>query len=161
MMSPWQRPENGTSETLRFGRLAWVKRIFGCDAWVSPNRMAVRPGTYTLSPAGRRDGVERMRWKYVPPALYLAFALYAWVDFTRTAHDGWGALGLVLATLPIAAIGVVLTQALGQTGFVLIPSGLGYYTAHAVYFWPSALLIAALLYGLCSWFSRLLAARHR
>jgi hypothetical protein len=98
-----------------------------------------------------------MKWKYVPPVLYLAFALYAWIDFTQTAHDGWGALGLVLATLPIAAIGVALTQALGQTGFVLIPRGLGYYTAHAVYFWPSALLIAALLYTIGSWLSRFIA----
>jgi hypothetical protein len=96
-----------------------------------------------------------MRWKYVLPALYLAFALYAWIDFTRTAHDGWGALGLVLATLPTAAIGVALTQALGQTGFVLIPSGLGYYTAHAIYFWPAALLTAAVLYGVCSALDRL------
>jgi hypothetical protein len=38
---------------------------------------------------------------------------------------------------------------------VLIPSGMGYYTAHAIYFWPSALLIAALLYGFCSALGRL------
>jgi prepilin signal peptidase PulO-like enzyme (type II secretory pathway) len=91
-----------------------------------------------------------MRWTYVPPVLYLAFALYAWVDFTYTAHDGLANLGLMLATWPVAAIGVALTWALGRTGFVLIPSGLGYYTAHAIYFWPAALLTAALLYGVCS-----------
>jgi hypothetical protein len=102
-----------------------------------------------------------MRWTYVPPMLYLAFALYAWVDFTCTAHDGWGALGLVLATWPVAAMGVALTWALGRTGFVLIPSGLDYYTAHAIYFWPSALLIAALLYGIGSWLGRLLATKPR
>ncbi len=91
-----------------------------------------------------------MRWTYVPPTLYLAFALYAWIDFTHTAPDGWGALGLVLATYPVAAMGVALTWALGRTGFVLIPSGLDYATAHAIYFWPAALLTAALLYGICS-----------
>ena len=101
-----------------------------------------------------------MKWKYIPPALYLAFALYAWIDFTRTAHDGLANLGLMVVTLPVTALGLLLTWALGRTGFVLIPSGLGYYTAHAIYFWPSALVIAALLYAICSWFSRLVAARH-
>jgi ABC-type molybdate transport system permease subunit len=100
-----------------------------------------------------------MRWTYVPPALYLAFALYVWIDFTRTAHDGLANLGLMLATLPVTALGLLLTLTLGRTGFVLIPSGLGYYTAHAIYFWPAALLIAASLYGICSWLSRRLAAR--
>jgi hypothetical protein len=96
-----------------------------------------------------------MRWKHVLPALYLALALYAWIDFTRTAHDGLANLGLILVTLPVTAVGLLLSSALGQTSFVLIPSGLGYYTAHAIYFWPSALLIAALLYGIGSACSRL------
>ncbi len=99
--------------------------------------------------------MTRMRWTYVPPALYLVFALYTWTDFTRTAHDGLANLGLMLATLPVTAVGLILTSALGKTGFVLIPSGMGYYTAHAIYFWPSALLIAALLYGFCSALGRL------
>jgi hypothetical protein len=96
-----------------------------------------------------------MKWKYVLPALYLALAMYAWIDFTRTAHDGFANLGLMLVTLPVTALGLLLTSALGRTDFVLIPSGLGYDTAHAVYFWPSALLIAALLYGICSALDRL------
>jgi hypothetical protein len=98
-----------------------------------------------------------MRWAYLPSALYLAFAVYVWIDFTHTARDGLANLGLLLATNPVAALGGALTWALGQTGFVLIPSGLGYYTAHAVYFWPSALMTALLLYVVCSapsWFWR-------
>jgi hypothetical protein len=95
-----------------------------------------------------------MRWKYVLPALYLALALYAWIDFTRLPPDGLANFGLGLMTLPITALGLLLTLALGKTGFVLLPGGLGYYTAHAVYFWPSALLITALLYGICSYLSR-------
>jgi hypothetical protein len=91
-----------------------------------------------------------MRWTYLPPAAYLAFAVYVWIDFTHTAHDGLANLGLLLATFPVATMGVALTWALGQTGFMLIPSGMGYYTAHAVYFWPSALITAYLLYGVCS-----------
>jgi hypothetical protein len=105
--------------------------------------------------------VGDMRWKYVPPALYLTFALYAWIDFTHTAHDGLANLGLVLVTLPVTALGLLLTSALGRTEFVLIPSGLGYYTAHAIYFWPAALLIAALLHGLGTWIGHLIAARLR
>ena len=95
-----------------------------------------------------------MRWKYVLPALYLALALNARIDFAGTAEDGNGALELMLVTLPVSAVGVFLTFALGKTGFVLIPSGLGYYTAHAVYFWPSALLIMALPCGIGSYLSR-------
>ncbi len=95
-----------------------------------------------------------MRWKYALPALYLALALYAWIDFTRLPPDGLANLGLGLVTLPITVLGLLLTSALGKTGFVLLPSGLGYYIAHAVYFWPSALLITALLYGIGSYLSR-------
>jgi hypothetical protein len=91
-----------------------------------------------------------MRWTYLPPAAYMAFAVYVWIDFTSTAQDGLANLGLLLATYPMAALGVALTWALGQTGFVLIPSGMGYYTAHAIYFWPSALITAYLIYVLCS-----------
>jgi hypothetical protein len=54
----------------------------------------------------------------------LAFAVYVWIDFTNTAQDGLANLGLVLATFPVAAMGVALTWALGKTGFVLIPNGL-------------------------------------
>jgi hypothetical protein len=91
-----------------------------------------------------------MRWTYLPPAAYLAFAVFVWIDFAQTSQDGLANLGLLLATYPVAALGVALTWALGQTGFVLIPSGVDYYTAHAVYFWPSALMTAFLLYVVCS-----------
>jgi hypothetical protein len=104
------------------------------------------------------------RWSYLPIAAYLAFAVYVWIDFTNTAHDGLANLGLLLATFPVAMMGVGLTWALGHTGFVLIPTGLGYYTNHAVYFWPAALLTAALLYGVCSalgWIGRRILRIHR
>ncbi|EIM30649.1 hypothetical protein [Microvirga lotononidis] len=100
-----------------------------------------------------------MSWKYVPSVLYLAFALFAWIDFMHAAQDGLGNLGLLLATLPVTAVGVILTSALGKTGFVLIPSGVDYYIAHAIYFWPAALLIAGGLLGFCSWISRLFAPK--
>jgi hypothetical protein len=69
-----------------------------------------------------------MRWTYVVPASYL--------------------------TLPVTALELLVTAALGQTRLVLIPSGVDYDTAHVIYFWPSALLITALLYGVGSAASR-------
>ena len=45
-----------------------------------------------------------MRWKYVLPALYLALALNARIDFAGTAEDGNGALELMLVTLPMQQI---------------------------------------------------------
>jgi hypothetical protein len=95
-----------------------------------------------------------MRLKYIIPALYLAYALYVWIDFTQLPPDGLANLGLAVAVLPVTVVGLVLTWARGETSFVLVPSGLGYYSAHAVYFWPSAILITALLYWGCSRLSR-------
>ncbi|GEO16879.1 hypothetical protein MAE02_45750 [Microvirga aerophila] len=51
--------------------------------------------------------------------------LYAWIDSTRTSQHGYAALGLMLVTLPVSAVGLILTSALSTTGFVLLPSGLG------------------------------------
>ena len=48
-----------------------------------------------------------MRWKYVLPALYLALALNARIDFAGTAEDGYGALELMLVALPVSAVGGV------------------------------------------------------
>lgn len=90
-----------------------------------------------------------MRWTHLPPVLYLVFALYVWINFGNTAQDGFANLGLLLATFPVAVLGVALTLALGQSGFVLIPSGMGYYAAHAIYFGPAVLLTSVLVYGSC------------
>lgn len=89
-----------------------------------------------------------MRARFVLPAVYLAVALLAWLDFVRTNPDGLANIGLMLVTLPATLLGLLLTWMSGGTEFVLIPSRLGYYTAHAVYFWPAALATALLLYWL-------------
>jgi hypothetical protein len=92
-----------------------------------------------------------MRLKFVLPGAYLALAVYAWIDSLRRPKDGLANVGLMLVTLPVTLLGFLLTWATGLSrGFVLLPSGLGYYTSHALYFWPSVALIAALLYWLCS-----------
>ncbi len=66
--------------------------------------------------------------------------------FTRLPPDGLANLGLMIVTFPVTILGLVLTWALGATGFVLLPNGFGYYGDHAVYYWPSVGMIAALLY---------------
>src|SRR5215207_5881360 len=92
-----------------------------------------------------------MRLKFVLPGAYLALALYAWLDFLRLPPDGLANVGLMLVTLPVTLFGLFLTWVIGSSrGFVLLPESLGYYASHAVYFWPSVVLIVALLYWMCS-----------
>ena len=87
-----------------------------------------------------------MSARLVVPATYLAVALYAWVDFVRTNPDGLANVGLYLVTLPVALVGLAITEAMGAGSFILQPSGFGYYGDHALYYWPSVLVTAALLY---------------
>ena len=96
-----------------------------------------------------------MRARFIVPATYLAFAAYAWIDFVRTNPDGLANVGLYLVTLPVALVGVALTEATGGGSFVLQPSGFGYYGNHAFYYWPSVLVTACLLY----WITAVLGRR--
>jgi hypothetical protein len=100
------------------------------------------------------DGGKR-RWRYILPGLYLAFALYVWVDFTRTAHDGLANLGLMLATAPVALVGLVLSWLAGSSRFILLPAGPSYFTAHAIYYVPAAGFTAFLLW----WIGRAIDCR--
>ena len=93
---------------------------------------------------------RRVQLRFLLPLTYLAFALLAWTDFIARNPAPLANLGLMLVTLPVTVLGLVLTWASGETNFVLIPWGLSYDLAFAVYFWPSALLIALLLYWLGS-----------
>jgi hypothetical protein len=86
----------------------------------------------------------KSRWRYILPGLYLAFALYVWVDFTRTARDGLANLGLVLATAPVALVGLVLSWLAGSSRFILLPTRPGYLAAHAIYYVPAVALTALL-----------------
>jgi hypothetical protein len=87
-----------------------------------------------------------VRARFVVPAGYLALALYAWVDFVLTNPDGLANVGLYLVTLPVALIGLALTEVIGSGSFILQPSGFGYYGDHALYYWPSVIVTTALLY---------------
>ena len=74
---------------------------------------------------------------------YLALAIYAWVDFTRTNHDGLANVGLFLVTAPVAIIDAIMSA----NGWgSLQPHGHGYLTDHALYYVP-AVAVTALLLG--------------
>ena len=87
----------------------------------------------------------KRRARYILPGLYIAFAVYAWIDFTRTNHDGLANVGLFLVTLPVTLADLALSAALGKTG-VLMPDGHGYLGDHALYYVPASLVTAALFW---------------
>ena len=91
-------------------------------------------------------GGGKRRARYVLPGLYLPFALYVWIDFTRLAHDGLANLGLFFATLPVTLIGLLLSWLAGSGSFILLPAGASYLAAHAIYYVPAAALTALLLW---------------
>jgi hypothetical protein len=86
---------------------------------------------------------------------YLAVGLLVWISFMRTNPDGLANIGLVLYVFPVTLIGLAIGRQAGSPGFILIPQGLGYWTAHAVFFFPSLIAVAALIYGLLKVAARL------
>ena len=94
--------------------------------------------------------------RFLLPSLYLAFAIYAWIDFVYLPADGLANVGLMLVTLPVTIVGLIISWAIGSASFVLLPSGFGYYGNHAIYYWPSVLLTALLLYWLAAGVRRLM-----
>ena len=94
-----------------------------------------------------------MMLKFVVPALYLALAVWAWVDFLWRPPDGLAKVGLMVVTIPVTVLGLLLTELRGGGRFVLLPEGFGYYADHALYYWPSVRLITLLLYAIARAFS--------
>ena len=74
--------------------------------------------------------------------IYLAFAGYAWFDFTRINHDGLANVGLFLVTAPVAAVDLIMTANGWGT---LQPQGHGYLTDNALYYVPAVAVTALLL----------------
>jgi hypothetical protein len=87
------------------------------------------------------------------PALYIAFAVYGWIDFANTNHDGLANLGLFVATLPVTIFDLLLALALGQTS-ILMPEGHGYLMDHALYYVPAVAVTASLFWLLGRWIDR-------
>src|SRR5215210_7568885 len=94
---------------------------------------------------GSRRGCLGMPLAIWLPGLYLAFAIYGWVDFVNTNHDGLANIGLFLITAPVTLIDLIAGAMLGRTG-VLMPDGHGYLADHALYYVPAVGVVAILLW---------------
>lgn len=84
-------------------------------------------------------------WPLALSAAYLLGGLAVWISFVRTNHDGLANLGLVLYVFPVTVIGEGLSLMTGHTEFPLIPTRFGYLINHALFYFPSLLLIAGLI----------------
>ena len=85
--------------------------------------------------------------RFLPVALivYLAGGLAVWISFVRTNHDGLANVGLLLYVAPVTALGLAIGKLIGHTEFILIPGRFGYLGDHAVFFFPSLLVMAGLI----------------
>jgi hypothetical protein len=100
----------------------------------------------------------KRRAQIVLPALYVAFAVYAWFDFVNTNHDGLANVGLFLVTLPVTTAVFFAGSLMGKESMPM-PSGHGYLGDHALYYFP-AVAVTAILSWLIGrlidrWFARL------
>ena len=75
------------------------------------------------------------------PALYFLGGIGVWIDFMRTNPDGLANIGLLLYVFPVTIAGLASGRLIGATAFPLIASSLGYWTAHALFFFPSLLAV--------------------
>lgn len=78
--------------------------------------------------------------KFLLPGLYVAGAAVIWFYFAGANPDGLANIWIVIYTFPIVGIGTFL---LNQQ-FPYMPGS--YYTAHALYFWPSVIFLAFILF---------------
>jgi hypothetical protein len=81
-----------------------------------------------------------MVMKFVAPALYIAGAVPIWLDFSRMNPDGLANMWIANYTFPIEVIGTFILR--GK--FPYMPGR--YYEAHALYFWPSVVILAFALF---------------
>ena len=77
--------------------------------------------------------------------LYVASAVWVLAAFLRAPPDGLANIWTVVWTAPVSAIGVVLERWTGL-GYPFMPSRLGYYGGHTVYFVLAVTLIAVAAY---------------
>ena len=94
-----------------------------------------------MIPGGGKRGA-----RFILTGLYLALALYVWVDFTRIARDGLANVGLFLVTAPVTAVGLLIDWIIGSKSFALLPDRFGYLGNHALYYVPAVAVTAALVW---------------
>jgi hypothetical protein len=70
----------------------------------------------------------------------MAGAVFIWIVFSRTNPDGLANIWIGIYTFPIFIIGTFLLH----QQFPYVPGG--YYQAHALYFWPSVILLAIAMF---------------
>ena len=90
-----------------------------------------------------RPGSGTRRARFILPGLYLALALYMWIDFATSARDGLANVGLFLVTFPVMLVGLLIDWLAGSKSFLLMPDGLGYLANHAIYYFPAVVVTAA------------------
>jgi hypothetical protein len=92
---------------------------------------------------GKRRGCVGLPFTVWLPVGYLAFAIYAWIDFTRTNHDGLANVGLFLGTFPVTIVDLIVGGIIGRSS-IIMPHGHGYLGDHALYYAPAVIVTAAL-----------------
>jgi hypothetical protein len=86
---------------------------------------------------------------------YLAGGIAVWFSFARTNPDGLANVGLILYVLPVSALGLAAGKLMGRVEFLLIPNRFGYLADHAVFFFPSLLVVTVLIDWAASAFIRI------
>jgi hypothetical protein len=66
-----------------------------------------------------------------------------------------------VVVLPITILGLLAGWALGEESFILLPDRFGYFGDHAVFYFPSVIVVAALLWRLGAGIDRRRAAARR
>lgn len=95
-----------------------------------------------------------MKLRLILPGVYSAIAGLAWWDFSRLPPDGLANLGLMAVVFPVSVLDIMLRPSSAPGTSVFMPSGLGYYTGHAVFFATSVAIMAAALGALGAWLDR-------
>ena len=90
------------------------------------------------------------------PALYVTFAIYGWIDFVNTNHDGLANVGLFLITFPVTIVLLVVGGMMGRSE-ILMPDGFGYLGDHALYYFPAVAVTAFLWWLIGRAIDRMLA----
>ena len=101
--------------------------------------------------------MRRISW--ILAGLYLAGGLAVWISFVHTNPDGLANVGLILYVAPISAAGILLGKWFDGGQFPLIPDAFGYITDHALFYFPSLLLVAGLIRLTGEWIVRLANVR--